>query len=919
MKTRLFFVGVFFLISFLADAQQQTTDGYNMPVYTNDKHIPSYFFVPDDIGALKFNVKDSNKKSIIKNLLKLNEETTLMLADTLTDIAGGFHESYKQYYKGLEVDGARCVVHYTGNGQAKMISGNLKTIENKAIEPTIRKEQAKSLALHSISFKEKIKNKKTFVNQDSVDIDSILTFRQESLVIYVKEMTPYLAYKYVISSIAPELNQCVYVDANRGTILDKETTICNVSATVSTLYSGIQTIETQYYQNYYRLRDYTRGYGIETFQYNTFFMPNDFISTNNTWTNLSNFDRDALDVHWGVEKTYDYYLNKFGRNSYDNQGSKIVSYVNKNDTNAYWNMSESYMVYGQMLNHLPYVSLDVTAHEITHGVTQHTSNLKYEKESGAINEGLSDVFGVCVENEYKLNSGNNIWKIGEDFKNGGLRDLSNPTCKYYHGTGWANTDVTPCAYNDMAGVHTNSGVFGYWFYLLVNGDSGTNEGGYTYTVSPISIDTAIQICYLANAVFLSSDSKYIDARYCTLYAAQALGLDSNVINNINNAWDAVGVYINFAGNYMIYNSAIYMVPSIPDTCSVANWTLSGYNAQNFIIEENTPTANQCKITRKIGVDFSGSYYLTLTAQVMHNGTAIKTINKQLIAPYIEGNVVPCGYNVYSVVPHVANSTIEWEAEGSNITSPTDPLPSLPPEDPYAYVIANTEGRDIYGTLTATLKVGGSVIGTLEKVLDMSGLFSGTWWQQASALDTTNASPTVFHHQDMLDIVPSRTVYLQSDDFIGANITKTISNMIALGWTNSNGIISFTPLLPINGGLGSITIEGTYPNSCRHFKLRLLTMSNFDDPILLSINPSGQTCGFSLISNQSAEHSTSSNSDIPTEWRLTITKSETGRRVFDSAVSGMSKTINTTEWRPGVYIAVAQVGKFTLSGKFAIER
>lgn len=369
----------------------------------------------------------------------------------------------------------------------------------------------------------------------------------------------------------------------------------------------------------------------------------------------------------------------------------------------------------------------------------------------------------------------------------------------------------------------------------------------------------------------------------------------------------------------IYHSVIYTVENLLEGDTVVNWILSGNNAQNFIVECNTPSANQCRITRKSGVDFSGSYYLTLTAQVRYNGSAIKTTSKQLLAPYIEGNVVPCGYNVYSVVPHEANSTIEWEAEGSNITSSTDPLPSLPPEDPYAYVIANTEGRDIYGTLTATVKVGGSVIGTLEKVLDMSGLFSGTWWQQASALDTTNTSPAVFHHQDMLDIVPDRTVYLQSDDFIGANITKTINNMIALGWSNSNGIISFTPLLPINGGLGSITIEGTYPNSCRHFKLRLLTMSNFDDPILLSINPSGQTYGFSLISNQSAEHSTSSNSDIPTEWRLTITKSETGRRVFDSAVSGMTKTINTTEWRPGVYIAVAQVGKYTLSGKFAIER
>lgn len=914
MKKKLFIAGAFCLVSFLADAQQPTMENDGLPIYTNDEHIPSYFFVPE----FTFDVKDNNKSTQIKSLLKLNEETSLILTDTLTDIVGGFHESYRQYYKGIEVDGVRCVVHYTRDGQAKMISGNLKTIEDKSIVPTIRKEQAKSLALKAILAEEYLKGKKTSTNRNDVDVDSVLTFRRENLVMYVKDMKPHLVYKYAISSIVPELNQCIYVDANTGTILDRNSAICNVAASVSTLYSGMQTIETQYYDNNYRLRDYTRGNGIETFRY---IITDDYeyTSTNNTWTNLSTFDRAALDVHWGVEKTYDYYLNKFGRNSYDNQGAKIVSYVNKNDTNAYWNIAESYMVYGQMLNHLPYVSLDVTAHELTHGVTKYTSNLYYRQESGAINEGLSDVFGVCVEKEYKPNNGNNIWKIGEDFRVGGLRDLSYPSCKYYHGTGWLNTDVTPTEDNDWAGVHTNSGVFGYWFYLLVNGGNGTNEGGFQYTVSPISFNTAIQICYWANAAYLASDSKYIDARYCTLYAAQALGYDSNVINQINNAWDAVGVYINFAGSNTIYSSATYMVPSIPDSCSIANWTLSGYNAQNFIVEGNTPTVNQCRVTRKSGVDFSGSYYLTLTAQVMHNGTAIKTISKQLIAPYIDGNVVPCGYNVYSVVPHEANSTIEWEAEGSNITSPTDPLPSLPPEDPYAYVIANTEGRDIYGTLAATVKIGGNVIGTLEKILDMSGLFSGTWWQQASALDTTNTSPAVFHHQDMLDIVPDRTVYLQSDDFIGANITKTISNMFALGWTNSNGIISFTPILPINGGLGSITIEGTYLNSCRHFRLRLLTMNNFDDPILLSINPSGQTCDFSLISKQNSERSTSSIPEIPNIWRLTIVMSETGRTVFDTSVSGTSKVIDTTGWRSGMYVAVAQVGKYTLSSKFVIER
>jgi hypothetical protein len=97
------------------------------------------------------------------------------------------------------------------------------------------------------------------------------------------------------------------------------------------------------------------------------------------------------------------------------------------------------------------------------------------------------------------------------------------------------------------------------------------------------------------------------------------------------------------------------------------------------------------------------------------------------------------------------------------------------------------------------------------------------------------------------------------------------------------------------------------------------MNNFDDPILLSINPSGQTCDFSLISKQNSERSTSSIPEIPNIWRLTIVMSETGRTVFDTSVSGTSKVIDTTGWRSGMYVAVAQVGKYTLSSKFVIER
>lgn len=441
------------------------------------------------------------------------------LVNTLTDIAGGFHETYQQYYKGVEVDGKRCSVHYTCDGLARMVNGNLWIVEGIDVFPTKEDGEAKNLAIEAIreEFLKEEKGTSTDVWK-SINIDSIVSFKQAKLVVYVKNDVPYLAYKFLFHSSIVELNQCVYIDANHGNVLDIHSTICSISTIAQSVYSNIVSIETEYNSGTYRLRDNTRGNGIETkafsgapYVYNQYDYAGSYgpyyTSFDNTWTNLSNNDRAAIDVHWGIEKTYDFYLNKFGRNGYDNNGSTITSYVNAKMANgeylnnAMWTGSN--MVYGRNDNKA-IVSLDVTAHELTHGFTSSTSNLHYTNESGAINEGLSDVFGVCVEKEYKPNNPDSlIWKIGEDPYTGGLRDISVPNCNYYHGTNWKPTVSNPSNINDYGWVHNNCGVFNYWFYLLVHGKSGFNEGGFHYSVDSIGFEKAIQICYLANAAYFA--------------------------------------------------------------------------------------------------------------------------------------------------------------------------------------------------------------------------------------------------------------------------------------------------------------------------------------------------------------------------------------------------------------------------------
>ncbi|HMN61322.1 MAG TPA: M4 family metallopeptidase, partial [Anaerolinea sp.] len=136
--------------------------------------------------------------------------------------------------------------------------------------------------------------------------------------------------------------------------------------------------------------------------------------------------------------------------------------------NAFWDGTQ--MVYGQGFAGAD----DVVAHELTHGVTEYTSNLTYVFQSGAINEAFSDIFGEFVD---QLNNSRNtdnlgtLWRIGEDLPGypNGIRDMKNPltfgdpdkvTSPNYYCKALTVTN------NDNGGVHHNSGILNKAAYLI---------------------------------------------------------------------------------------------------------------------------------------------------------------------------------------------------------------------------------------------------------------------------------------------------------------------------------------------------------------------------------------------------------------------------------------------------------------------
>lgn len=409
------------------------------------------------------------------------------------------------------------------------------------------------------SYKWQNAEEEAFLKNDTKDANA--TFYPKGKLVYyndpadvnAKKLT--LAYKFDVYASEPVSRQEVYVDAKTGKVLGTNALILETNApgTAVTAYSGNQAIVAdQVSATSYRLRETGRngGTAIETYnlkQGTNYSRATDFTDTDNTWNNVNTSkDQYATDAHWGAEKTVDYLKAKFNRNSIDNNHFAIKSYVHysRNYFNAFWDGSRMTYGDGSSTNgNKPLTALDVCAHEIGHGMTTKTANLVYQKESGALNEAFSDILGNSVE--FWARPTQASWKLGEDFSYV-IRDMANPNAygdpDTYGGTYWVNPNCTPSSTNDYCGVHTNSGVLNFWYYLLVNGGSGTNDKGFAYNVTGVGLDKAAQIAYRTLTTYLTSTSTYANARTYSLQAAADLyGAGSAEVTQTTNAWNAVGV------------------------------------------------------------------------------------------------------------------------------------------------------------------------------------------------------------------------------------------------------------------------------------------------------------------------------------------------------------------------------------------
>ncbi|KNH37264.1 M4 family metallopeptidase [Exiguobacterium acetylicum] len=428
-----------------------------------------------------------------------------------------------------EVDGVPVFGSVVVGNVAK--DGTLKAVVNDAVNVKGKPGLAKKATL---SEKKAIK-----LYQKAIKASEFEVAPKAELVIYPVKDDAVYAYKVTSTVLAgKEPSRWTYfIDANSGKVLNKfdqlahatGTTVLGTSATFNTTLSG----------STYYLQDTTRGKGVYTYD-----AKNRTSLPGTLWADADNvfnatYDRAAVSAHVNAAKTYDFYKNTYGRNSFDNAGARLNSTVHysTNYNNAFWDGTK--MVYGDG-DGTTFVALsgalDVVAHELTHAVTEYTAGLVYQNESGAINEAVSDIMGTVAE--YTVGS-NFDWLVGEDIYTPGvsgdaLRSMSNPAAygdpdhysKRYTGT------------QDNGGVHINSGIINKAAYLLGNG--GTF---YNVSVTGIGVPKLGAIYYRALNVYLTPNSNFSSLRAAVVQSAKDLyGSTSAEATAAAKSFDAVGVY-----------------------------------------------------------------------------------------------------------------------------------------------------------------------------------------------------------------------------------------------------------------------------------------------------------------------------------------------------------------------------------------
>jgi bacillolysin len=499
---------------------------------------------------------DIRATSVLVDGLRRTGELRLRTSREDMLVRGRTHERLDQYHRGVRVFGADVAQQLDG-GQVVSLYGNVYDDIGIDSSPTLEADRARAIV----------------EARTGVEIG-----RAPELVVLPRDAAAYALVWRVRAATARDTRE-YFVDAHTGSIVfdysDRRTQTQSAVGRGTGVLGDAKKMSVSPSGGQFATTDRLRPPAINTYDMKgnlnrvlAYLNGTIDLSTNdlaadsdNTWT-----DTAVVDAHVYTGWTYDYFFKRFERRGLDNRDLPLVSVVHPvarasvfdqfDDfseffTNAFY-AGEGIMVYGEGLppnvtlagQNWDFVSgaLDIVAHELTHGVTDYSSALIYQNESGALNEAFSDMMGASVEFFFHPAGSGNLradYLIGEDvIRPGGIRSMADPLA--YGDPDHYSRRFTGSG--DNGGVHINSGIPNQAFYLAIEGGTNRTSGLAVQGVGGASREQIERVFYRAFTQMLPANASNAVARAATILSARDLfGANSAAERAITQAWTAVGV------------------------------------------------------------------------------------------------------------------------------------------------------------------------------------------------------------------------------------------------------------------------------------------------------------------------------------------------------------------------------------------
>ncbi|HGG0415662.1 peptidase M4 family protein [Clostridium botulinum] len=515
------------------------------------------------ITQKKFNNSDEITKFFEKNISKFGvKKGSLKNTKAVKDDKGKTHYHMIYQIEGIPVYYGRIVFTTEKDSSMDSINGRIDTaFENESWKNKVKLSKDNAI--------EKAKSSLKYDNLSKSNAD---------LYLYNFEGKPYVV--YLVNLVTNDGDWNVFVNAENGSIVNKFNntptlidnkdqklpnaeeikrssekapninSVINVNGQSTkgqgkTSLNGIVDIDLTYKDGKYYLKDSNKNiylYDINNSWACLYNYPKSYIlrQSNLVENNNNKFTDDkhvvAVDGYVNLSKTYDYYKNKFNRNSIDNKGMNVEGFIHagKNFNNAFWRDDLGAMFFGdgdgRVFSPLS-KSLDIVGHEVSHGITSKESKLKYENESGALNESFSDIMGVAID-------GKNF-EIGEEcytpnIPGDTMRDMKDPS------RGDQPAHMKDFKYlpndedNDWGGVHTNSGIINHAAYLIADGMEKSGEAN--------GKDIMAKLFYRANCYQWDETTNFAKCRNDLIKVTKDLyGENSKHVKIVENAFNQVGI------------------------------------------------------------------------------------------------------------------------------------------------------------------------------------------------------------------------------------------------------------------------------------------------------------------------------------------------------------------------------------------